>query len=297
MDLDELRALVAVVETSSMTRAARALGFARSTLNRRIDELEQRVGVSLLERTHSGVTPTPAGQLLALDGARVLQDASSLLERARQRGSDSAGMLHLMLAVGLPPEATAMSLGLLMKAHPTLTFDLHFSESPLSEVLEGIDAVCYLGSAEDSPGSAWVRQTLLPAPQRLLASPGYLASRGTPTTIDDLLDHDLLLWQRPGPPTRRLDIGGITVERAPTVVSPDIHGLVSMALMGMGIACVPEGGGVVMTQAGQLVPVLPTIDGPHFQFFMATPRALVDLPRVNALTVAAGQVARTFIGE
>ncbi len=61
MNLDELRAFVAVAETGSIVAAARSLNFARATLRRRLDELEARAGLPLLYRTAQGVTLTEAG--------------------------------------------------------------------------------------------------------------------------------------------------------------------------------------------------------------------------------------------
>ncbi|WP_293262739.1 LysR family transcriptional regulator [Nannocystis sp.] len=71
------RAFIAVVETGSFLSAATSLNVARATLRRRVDALEARAGVPLLERSARGVVVTEAGALLATRGRHVLQEASS----------------------------------------------------------------------------------------------------------------------------------------------------------------------------------------------------------------------------
>ena len=73
MDLEELRSFLAVVETGSFLAAATNLGVARATLRRRVDALEARAGVPLLERTARGVTVTEAGSVLMARGRQVVK--------------------------------------------------------------------------------------------------------------------------------------------------------------------------------------------------------------------------------
>ena len=83
-DLDELRAFLAVIEAGSMKAAAADLGVPRSTLRRRLESLEQRVGVTLLWTDATGAYPTPAARLLLTDGAALLASYDALVDQARQ---------------------------------------------------------------------------------------------------------------------------------------------------------------------------------------------------------------------
>ena len=85
-DLDELRAFLAVVEQGSVKAAADALGVPRSTLRRRIDTLEQRVGASLLWADPRGTRLSPKGRLMVEEAEALLSSHASLLERARRAG-------------------------------------------------------------------------------------------------------------------------------------------------------------------------------------------------------------------
>ena len=99
MDLDELRALIAVVETGSFSAAAKSLRFARATLRRRIDELEARMGTTLIERDEQRVRPTAAGALLVERGPALLMEARSLMSSIRQIERGVPQEIHV---VGLP---------------------------------------------------------------------------------------------------------------------------------------------------------------------------------------------------
>jgi DNA-binding transcriptional LysR family regulator len=83
-ELDELRAFLAVIDAGSVKAAAVDLGVPRSTLRRRLESLEQRVGVALLWTDATGAYPTPAARLLLSDGASLLESYGSLVDQARR---------------------------------------------------------------------------------------------------------------------------------------------------------------------------------------------------------------------
>lgn len=83
-DLDELRAFLAIVRSASVKSAAEALDVSRTTLRRRIEALEQRVGASLFWNDAVGAHPTPAAQVLMKEGQALLDAYDALMGRARQ---------------------------------------------------------------------------------------------------------------------------------------------------------------------------------------------------------------------
>ena len=87
-DLDELRAFLAVVEHGSAKAAADTLGVPRSTLRRRIDALEQRIGATLLWSDAQGTRLSPKGRLMVDEAQGLLASHAALIERARRAGSD-----------------------------------------------------------------------------------------------------------------------------------------------------------------------------------------------------------------
>ena len=139
MDLEEFRAFIAVVETGSFLAAATNLNLARATLRRRVDALEARAGVPLLERSARGVVVTEAGSLLASRGRHVLQEASALVASVREIGREPVGVLRCGLPVGLPPHALVPVFGLIHATYPRLAVHLRHIDDPLTDAIDDLD--------------------------------------------------------------------------------------------------------------------------------------------------------------
>lgn len=98
MELRQLRQFIAVAEERHFGRAAERLSTAQPALSQQIRQLEERLGVTLLERTTRRVDLTPAGQLLLDRGRRIVTDVEALAADVRQVGRGSAGALRLGFA-------------------------------------------------------------------------------------------------------------------------------------------------------------------------------------------------------
>ena len=283
MDLDELRAFVAVAETGSIVAAARSLGFARATLRRRLDELEARAGVPLLHRTAQGAFPTEAGAVLAARGRRILQEASALLSSVREVGAEPQGELQFVFPVGLPPDSVTTLLSALQHKYPGLRFRIRYSEDPLAGLLEDVDVAVHFGSR--SPSGSWVSYELFRLRECLLASPEYLERNHVPETVEDLNAHPLLAWDGPDTdpkawPTR----AGTILRVAPQMISPDIHMLRRAAVAGMGIAFLPDPGiAEAEDSSDRLVSVLPDLIGRERSLHAVVPAVLSEIPRIRAV--------------
>src|SRR5690606_33518749 len=116
------------VETGSFLAAATTLGVPRATLRRRVDALEARAGVLLLERSARGVMVTEAGSMLAARGRSVLQEASALVASVRELGREPVGVLRVLLPVGLPPHALTPIFAALRGAYPRLSLQIRHGD-------------------------------------------------------------------------------------------------------------------------------------------------------------------------
>jgi len=108
MDLRTLRYFVAVLQAGSLSRAAHALYIAQPALTAQIKKLEADLGVQLLERSHAGVTATPAGSQLYEDAQRLLSDADAMRERIQRlpqgpEGSVTVAVPFLLASLLLGP--------------------------------------------------------------------------------------------------------------------------------------------------------------------------------------------------
>jgi DNA-binding transcriptional LysR family regulator len=283
MDLDEIRAFLAVAETGSLLTAAKSLQMSRQTLRRRIDQLEARAGVALLDRTRTGAALTEAGTLLATRGRLFVQEASALVASVRDTGSEPSGALRVVLPVGLPPHAVTPLFGFVRARFPKLTYSLRFSEDPLRDLLVDVDVAAYFGKRR--PEGPWVSRQLARIPIYLIASPDYLKRRGVPSAVGDLASHDLLAWEGPGQSGSVWPLlDGTSVQVTPIVVARDIHLVRQLAIAGQGIALVPDGGLPDPGAEGNaLVRVLPDVVGGETAISVVVPSALTAIPRVRAV--------------
>lgn len=281
MDLEELRAFLDVAETGSFLAAAEALGVSRTTLRRRVEALEARAGVALLKSTRTGILLTEAGEVLAQRGRIMMQETSALLASIREVGRAPAGLLRVVLPVGLPPHLLTPLFGLLRTRYPLLRVQASFSDDPLGEPLDNVDMAVHFG--EDSPKGPWLSHVVLSAHEGLIASADYLRRRGTPRSVEQLRDHELFSWAAPGEdaclwPMR----GGLSFRVEPALIAPDIHLIRSCCLAGQGIGRVP---GValaeVMGAEEGLVPVLPEVVGRERAIRISVPEALSEIPKIK----------------
>jgi DNA-binding transcriptional LysR family regulator len=292
MDLDALRALIAVVDTGSLVAAARVLKSPRATLRRRIEELEVRVGTPLLIRTTSGVVPTPAGELMVRSGTVLLQQAGALLAQARDAGHEATGTIRVLLSHGLPVEPLLMLVSR-MKSAGRLNVDVHNVADPLAAPLGEYDFVLHFGTR--IPDGPWLSYLLLRSEDRLLASPSYLQTHGEPRTVQDLQGHAVLMWRSPDHANDRLPmIGGGHWPVEPRVTSSDVVALRRMASMDLGLAFVPDPGlAIPGDPTGDLRPVLSGVVGRANALRLVVPAPLVELPRIRR----AMEMLQEFLGE
>jgi DNA-binding transcriptional LysR family regulator len=293
MDLEELRAFLQVVDSGSFLAAADRLQVSRTTLRRRVGSLESRAGVPLLESTQQGVVLTDAGQMLALRGRAMEEEASALLASIRGMGQAPSGVLRVSLPVGLPPQVLASIFAALRATYPQLHVESRFSDDPLAESLVGVDMAVHF--SDTTPKEKWLSYVILRVQERLIAGKDYLARRGTPASFEELAHHELFAWQTPGTDARAWPLrAGGTFAAAPTLVSSDIHLVRHCCLAGLGIGLVPD---AMLPDPGfladALVPVLPDLVGRERALRVTVPAALADLPKIKMVL----DRVRGFLGE
>lgn len=296
MDLEEFRAFLTVAETGSFLAAATSLGVARATLRRRVEALEARAGVPLLERSARGVVLTEAGAVLADRGRRVVQEASALVASVRDIGREPVGVLRAVVPVGLPPHGMTPLAAALRLAYPRLSIHLRTLEDPSRGLPEDVDVVVHFGAAE-LPGS-WLQHAMFPVRERLIASADYLARRGTPAGVEQLIEHDLLSWAGPGEDGRVWPtVTGGSLEVEPALVTADAHLVRQLVLAGQGIGFMPDAmlpdPGV---PDGAIVPVLPEVVGRDSALWVSIPSALAELPKLRALLRHVRAIAEMMAG-
>jgi len=186
-DLRDLDAFVAVARTRNFRRAALEQRVSVSSLSQRLRDMEERLGVRLMNRTTRSVALTEAGELLLGRVAPALSDVSEALDQARGLRGVPSGRLR----INAPPPAIDLVLAPMVapfiEAYPQIDLEIIGDSSFVDIVAQGFDAGVRYGEhlAQDM-----IAVSLGP-PQRyaVVASPDYIARQGKPRHPKDLLDH------------------------------------------------------------------------------------------------------------
>jgi DNA-binding transcriptional LysR family regulator len=186
--LQELAVFVRAAESGSFSRAGRELGLSQPSVSRIVGELETRLGVKLLLRTTRRITVTDAGALFLTRAREILAEIEDAEDAAR--GLDSLrGTIRIAMPIVYGTRQIIPRLPKFLATHPLLRVELSVVDERQDLVAEGADVAIRLGELDDSAFGARKLETL---PRYLVASPAYLAARGTPKTPADLASHDCI---------------------------------------------------------------------------------------------------------
>ncbi|ALJ38919.1 LysR family transcriptional regulator [Azospirillum brasilense] len=274
---------VQVAETRSFVAAGRLLGVSASAVGKSVARLEEKLGVRLFHRSTRSVTLTAEGTLFLERSRRILAE----IEAAELELSQAAAVPRGRLRVSLPLVSSLVlpALGEFMRAYPEIELDLDFTDRMVDVIEEGFDAVVRTGEPADSRLSA---RRLGNFRLLLVASPDYLARRGTPRTPADLRQHACLhyrfpnsgkletwaLRQAPGEPELQLPT---------SMICNNIETRVCFALQGLGIAYLPDFAIRDLLADGRLESVLADHVGRTSVFHVLWPASKHPSPKVRAL--------------
>jgi DNA-binding transcriptional LysR family regulator len=193
-ELDDIRALVEVINLGGLARAARRIGVAKSIVSRRITRLEADLGTRLLNRTARGITPTDAGLEFKLKSERILSELTEARESVAREHGEIAGRLRLSLPFSFGNRYVALILAEWSRANPRLEIDAAYSDRMVDLLGERFDAAIRIGTLKDS---TLVARHIAPIRLIIVASPDYLSRHTLPTSPRDLADHECLLYSGP----------------------------------------------------------------------------------------------------
>lgn len=232
----QISAFVQATARGSLSAAARVEGVTPAIIGRRLDTLESRLGVRLLTRTTRKLTLTFEGQAFFEDCQRVLNDLANAEASVSLGGVKASGHLRLSAPAGFGRKHVAPLVAEFLDANPEVTLSLDLSDRLVDLVNEGIDCAIRIGELADS---SLVSVRLGDMRRLVVASPEYLARRGTPQSLDDLAQHECLsLGQQRGWTFRAPDQAGgsATIKVAGRLECNDGAVLHDWAVAGRGLA-------------------------------------------------------------
>ncbi|RZN16447.1 LysR family transcriptional regulator [Bradyrhizobium sp. Leo121] len=186
-----LRAFVRVVETGSFAEAGRQLRLSRSAVSKYVAELEESLGVQLLNRTTRHVSTNESGQMYFERALSILSE----LDAADQAVSQAQSAPHGLLRVNAPMSFGTLRLGPavadFMGKYPKIQLQLVLSDDLLDPVQDGFDVTLRIAELESS---SLIARRIVPIDRIVCASPDHLAEHGTPTHPRDLREHVALTY-------------------------------------------------------------------------------------------------------
>jgi DNA-binding transcriptional LysR family regulator len=256
-DLNDIGLFVQVVRFGSFAEAGRRLGIPANTVSRRIQELEDELGARLMQRSTRKLKLTNAGH-------ELYDSSAAAVDALQQAGEDliaGARVPRGLIRVAMPADFFDFYkmewVAEFLAAHPQVRIEFVLSDATVDLIEEGID-VAFRGSATHGPN--YIVRRIQTRSIGLVASPAYLAARGTPATLQDLTRHDcLFVPQGRDYATWRLQgLNGQEEEVTVTgrMMANTAQAIRKAAIAGLGIALTPIIGAADLA-VGHLVPVLP----------------------------------------
>ena len=200
--MDKLKAFetfASVATRGSLSAAARAEGVAPAVVSRRLDALEEHLGVKLLVRTTRRIALTHEGTAFLDDCQRLLADVAGAEASVSAGGVQASGHLRLTAPAGFGRRHVAPLVPAFHAEHPRLRISLNLSDRVVELAAEGYDCAVRVG---DLPDSSLVSIRLADNRRQAVAAPAYLARRGTPQHPRDLARHDCLVLSSDASQTR-----------------------------------------------------------------------------------------------
>jgi len=286
LNLNDLHFFVAAVEQGSFAAASRRLGVPKSTVSKRVAELEHALQARLVHRTSRSFTLTDAGQAFYEHARAAAIEAEAAMEVVRRRAAEPSGRVRLTASVPVAQQYLAPHLPVLAAAYPKLQVRLDVTDRYVDLVQEGYD-VAVRNHFAPLPDSDLAHRPVAREPVILIAAPAYAQVYPLPDAPAGLAHHQGLI-SRPSDATWRLtrqkqphELVCVTpVERA---VANEASVLLGLAEAGLGIACLPASMCRQALADGRLQRVLPGWVAGYLTTTLIMPHRRGQLPGVRAV--------------
>jgi DNA-binding transcriptional LysR family regulator len=237
--LDELQAFTAVIDTGSISSAAVQLGQTASGISRALSRLEAKLATTLLRRTTRRLELTEEGAAFLIQARRILEAVEEAEEQMSRRLQHPAGRLRVNASAPFMLHVLVPLTGGFRERYPNIELELHSSDQIIDLLEHRTDLALRHGPLRDSTMHA---RPLGRSRLRTVASPAYLARRGTPQQVEDLATHSLIGFTQPESLNQwplRHPLGEAW-PIVPSVWASSGETVRQLALAGEGIACLSD---------------------------------------------------------
>ena len=278
---EQIRALIAVVDSGGFSAAAEQLGQANSMVSRRVSALEKRLGARLIQRTTRRLRLTDAGRAFYERARQLLMDLEEAENLVRSDQCALSGRLRITAPLSFGQDMGAV-IADFCRLHPHVQLDTAFSDHPVDLIEAGFDMALRIGILTDSSLIARRINTI-----RLItvAAPAYLERHGAPATPLDLERHPGLHYALNGADTWRYrdPQGEVLQPKVPVrYMANNGDHLRDMAIAGLGVTILPR---FIVYQAlrrGDLIALLEEYPLPEEGMHLVFPPGRFQSRRVRA---------------
>ena len=285
-DLNDLYFFAAVVEYGGFSAAGRAIGVPKSRLSKRISQLEDGLGVRLLQRTTRKFVVTEAGERFYRHCQAMLAEARAATEDAASLGGEPRGLVRLSCPVSLTQSLLVPLLPEFLSRHPQVQLRVLSSNRRVDVIGEGFDVAIRVRDKLDTDAEL-VARSFGPKRVVLIASPAFIEQHGEPRAPQDLAALPVLsIFEHEGEQTWELydrACARTAVTVRPRLLTGEFPLLIEAAVQGVGIAWVPESACAQELRSGKLQVVLPDWGLPQGILHFVYPSRRGMLPAVRAL--------------
>jgi DNA-binding transcriptional LysR family regulator len=259
-DLNDMLFFAEVVDRGSFAEAGRALGIPKSKLSRRVSELEQRLGVRLLQRTTRKLSLTEAGELYHRHCVAMREQAEAAEEAVALVQSEPRGTIHVTCPITLAQTTIGPILPRFLREHPLVRVEMQLTNRVIDLVKEGVDVALRVRPTLEDSGSLVVKKLAI-SRGLLVASPSVIERYGHPESVEQLEKlpsaamsavDGRALWYLIGPAGREF-----ALHVKPQFTADDLLTLKFAAVQGTGMTVLPDYMCRRELREGQLIELLP----------------------------------------
>ena len=259
-DLNSLMIFAKVVEANSFSEAARRLKMPTSTVSRRVADLEDQLGVRLLERSTRKIRLTDVGSVVLEHAQHTAELGEAVDSIASNHLSHVSGTLRLSAPPSISDSLLAPLVGAFQGSYPDVRVQIFITERIVDQIAEGVDLAFRVDPQLEN--SSLVARKILTYRHQLVASPDYVAKSKAPKTPQDLLDHRLLAFSFWQPVNTWIFVHSNEKKKQTVTFHPylsinEYAGLATALIGGAGIGDLPPIVQPELLRVGKLVEVMP----------------------------------------
>lgn len=273
--LADMAVFAAVLDAGGFTAAGRRLALTKGAVSKAVARLERHLGTRLLNRSTRRVAPTEAGEALLAYCRSVVQQADAAEQHLGRLRDVPRGLLRITATISFGVARVAPLLAGLTARHPELQVALRLSDALADLVGDRYDLAIRIGRL---PDSALIARRIGAIEGAIVAAPGYLARRGVPADVADLVDHDCIRYDEH---VRTWPVPGVELPIGRGIAVDSTLGQLEVALAGGGLALLADYLAAPHLASGALVRVLPEVRS-RIDVHVVHPYARHPPPKVRA---------------